>query len=110
MRIQGSQGDYNTQSRESERWGLPKFPYQLKLITDQPMRVKKIPEGKEKNHWERKGGAIPKPPTELGTVHILHNQSQETLWYVASGLGTQKIIALVMQPNWPQTTGCADPT
>jgi hypothetical protein len=37
--------------------------------------VKKIPEGKEKKHWERAGGIIPKPHRGLGTVSILHNQS-----------------------------------
>ena len=30
--------------------------------------VKKIPEGKEKKHWQRAGGIIPKPHRGLGIV------------------------------------------
>lgn len=67
------------------------------MTPGQCVHMKRIPEGKEKNHWERTGGTSPKPHARLGTGHILHNLSQETLGYMATDLSTLESIALVMQ-------------
>lgn len=81
----------------------------LQLVTGQHA-CEENSKGKEKNRRNKEQEEIPTPQTGLGTVHILHQQSRDTLAYGASGLSTETTVALVGWLNQPETKGCAGPT